>query len=113
MDRLTKRHGKHAVQIGGETRRHDEAWLKLAQYEDLEEAGRLIELPCKVGEEVWTVHKEWGIQHATYHRADRILLDIENGHVFVKTKEEAQAKWKEFKRGKLAEMKGGEAWVRI
>lgn len=44
MSRLTKRHGKHAVQIGAETRRHDEAWLKLAHYEDLEE---------QIGETVW------------------------------------------------------------
>ena len=28
---------------------------KLAHYEDLEEQGRLIELPCKVGEPVWVV----------------------------------------------------------
>lgn len=78
---------------------------KLCRYEEFEEQGRLVELPCKVGEEVWTVHKEWGIQHATYHRANRILLDVENGHVFMKTKEEAQAKWKEFRREKLAELK--------
>ena len=28
---------------------------KLAHYEDLEEQGRLIELPCKVGDTVWVV----------------------------------------------------------
>ena len=28
---------------------------KLAHYEDLEEAGRLITLPCKVGDTVWCV----------------------------------------------------------
>ena len=28
---------------------------KLAHYEDLEEAGRLIELPCAVGDTVWVV----------------------------------------------------------
>lgn len=53
MGRLTKRHGKHAVQIGGETRRNDVGWLKLADYEDAEEQGRLIELPCAVGDEVY------------------------------------------------------------
>ena len=30
---------------------------KLAHYEDLEEAGRLIELPCKVGDTVWNVNE--------------------------------------------------------
>lgn len=43
MGRLTKRHGKYAIQIGGETRRNDVGWLKLAEYEDLVEQGRLIE----------------------------------------------------------------------
>ena len=28
---------------------------KLAEYEDLEEQGRLIKLPCKVGDEFWVV----------------------------------------------------------
>lgn len=44
MGRLTKKHGKLAVQIGGETRRNDIGWLRLAQYEDLVEQGRLIEV---------------------------------------------------------------------
>lgn len=30
---------------------------KLKHYEDLEEAGRLIELPCKVGDTVWNVNE--------------------------------------------------------
>ena len=29
---------------------------KLKHYEDLEEQGRLIELPCKVGDKVWEIH---------------------------------------------------------
>ena len=37
--------------IGGE------AIDKLAHYEDMEEQGRLIELPCKVGEKVYEVYK--------------------------------------------------------
>ena len=28
---------------------------KLARYEDLEEQGRLIELPCKIGDTVWDI----------------------------------------------------------
>ena len=43
MERLTKRHGKHAVQIGGETRRHDVGWLRLAELEDMMEQGKLVE----------------------------------------------------------------------
>lgn len=44
MERLTKRHGKHAVQIGGETRRHDVGWLRLAELEDMIERGELVNL---------------------------------------------------------------------
>lgn len=33
-----------------------EAW-KLAHYEDLEEAGRLIELPCKIGDTVYGIRR--------------------------------------------------------
>lgn len=32
---------------------------KLARYEDLEEQGRLIELPCKIGDTVYVV-EDWG-----------------------------------------------------
>lgn len=32
----------------------NEAYYKLQHYEDLEEQGRLIELPCKVGDTVWS-----------------------------------------------------------
>ena len=55
MGRLTKRHGKHAVQIGAETRRNDIGWLKLADYEDMEEQGKLIEQ--KHG--AWEIHDEY------------------------------------------------------
>ena len=44
MERLTKRHGKHAVQIGAETRRNDPGWQRLAEIEDLAEQGMLVEL---------------------------------------------------------------------
>lgn len=32
---------------------------KLAHYEDLEEAGRLIELPCAVGDTVWQITRNF------------------------------------------------------
>lgn len=35
----------------------DEAFVKLAHYEDLEEQGRLIELPCAVGDKVYTIER--------------------------------------------------------
>ena len=36
--------------------RISDAFTKLAHYEDLEEAGRLIELPCAVGDTVWVAY---------------------------------------------------------
>lgn len=61
MDRLTRRaeaegikavyYGKNDVFLEGEPG-YAEA-NKLAHYEDLEESGRLVVLPCAVGETVW------------------------------------------------------------
>lgn len=34
---------------------------KLAHYEDLEEAGRLIELPCKIGDTVYGIRRYQGV----------------------------------------------------
>lgn len=34
---------------------YPEVYRRLARYEDAEEAGRLIELPCKVGDTVWFI----------------------------------------------------------
>ena len=33
----------------------DKVYMKLKEYEDLEEQGRLIGLPCKVGDDFWVV----------------------------------------------------------
>lgn len=39
---------------------HDmKAWNKLAEYEDLEENGLLLKLPCKIGDRVYVFSKEW------------------------------------------------------
>lgn len=77
---------------------------KLAHYEDLEEQGRLIELPCAEGDEVFII---WGPRYRAgrtvygINTAKFRLSDIPNLNktVFV-TKEAAEAK--------LAEMEGAE-----
>lgn len=58
MQRLTERidnvpDGESGVWV----KNHDyiSAAIKLAEYEDLEEQGRLIKLPCKVGDTVWQI----------------------------------------------------------
>ena len=69
-ERLTERHGKYinvqpkeeimcsnyCTSCGKADCDHIRTALeKLAHYEDLEEQGRLIELPCAVGDTVWVV----------------------------------------------------------
>lgn len=84
---------------------------KLAHYEDLEEAGRLIELPCAVGDTVWEI-RWWDevteskvIDGKKYFRSVRkqkvtktqfSLFDYKDfGKIVFLTKEEAEAALKE------------------
>lgn len=94
--RLTRRHGKHAVQIGGETRRNDIGWQALADYEDMEEQGRLIELPCAVGDTVYFItqnaEREYIIGSGRFSCS---WLDYPR--TIYTTKEEAEAKLEELK----------------
>lgn len=65
MDRLTIRNGEGVAYFKGEKLRlkpyemdsHqvEEALRKLAEYEDLEEQGLLLKLPCKVGDAIYEV----------------------------------------------------------
>lgn len=69
---------------------------KLAHYEDMEEQGRLIELPCAVGDTVWVAYnKTNGAEKVEYLSADYIVADLEAGYCIGRTKEEAEAKLKE------------------
>ena len=83
---------------------------KLAHYEDLEEQGRLIELPCKVGDTIWAIFPTWtpmecevvAIEILTStvnieakvvdNDADRIFWPADFGKTVFLTKEEAEAK---------------------
>ena len=87
-------------------------WLEeLQHYKDLEEQGRLIELPCKIGDTVWDI-KWWDdttetrvIDGKTYfrrvmkHKVTKSkfkLFDYDNfGKTVFLTKEEAKAALKE------------------
>ena len=89
----------------------NEAYYKLQHYEDLEEQGRLITLPCKIGDTVWDI-KWWDdttetrvIDGKTYfrrvmkHKVTKSkfkLFDYDNfGKTVFLTKEEAEAALKE------------------
>ena len=84
---------------------------KLGKYEDLEEQGRLVKLPCKIGTEVYditwwdNVQEKVVIKGKTYHRTvykhkvtklPFTYSDIDNfGKTVFLTKSEAEQKLKE------------------
>ena len=68
---------------------------KLAHYEDLEEQGRLIELPCKPFEKVWVAHPKFSIHQTMFCCNTHTLETMEAGYVIGYTKEEAEEKLKE------------------
>lgn len=80
-----------------------EYWLKvyfkLKDYEDLEEQGRLIKLPCKVGDTVYHVVQGRIVEVSNIDLFFLLLSVVENrfnNSVFL-TKEEAEAKLKELR----------------
>ena len=68
---------------------------KLKYYEDLEEHGRLIELPCKPFEKVWVAHLKFPTHQTMFCCNTHILETMEARYVIGYTKEEAEAKLKE------------------
>ena len=100
MGRLTKRiDGKYCFTENGCTL--EEVLRKLAHYEDLEEAERLIELPCALNTEVYfiTQKSDGTYEIATMHLATYDQCINIGQHIGEKwlslTKEEAEAKLKE------------------
>lgn len=73
----------------------EEVWSKLAHYEDLEESGRLIELPCAVDEFVWVAKNGENTRRVLLDSASDILWEIEHGYTIGYTREEAEAALKE------------------
>lgn len=82
------------------------AYFKLKDYEDLEEQGRLIKLPCKVGDTVYHVVQGRIVEVSNVDLFFLLLSVVENrfnNSVFL-TKSEAEAKLKEL-RGEADESK--------
>lgn len=80
-----------------------EYWLKvyfrLKEYEDLEELGRLVKLPCKVGDTVYLIKDSETI---TECKADMVFIGVlweEFGKEWFPTRDEAEAKLKELRGG--------------
>lgn len=89
---------------------------KLGEYEDLEEQGRLVKLPCKIGTEVYNitwwddVQEKVVVKGKTYcrtvrkHKVTKSIFSyfdiLEFGKTVFLTKSEAEAKLKELRGGK-------------
>ena len=86
----------------------NEAYYKLQHYEDLEEQGRLITLPCKIGDTVYGIRryqdrivKAGTVSEMFYNRDGELIIAIKNvcrgcwGRQIFETREEAEAALKE------------------
>ena len=72
---------------------------KLAEYEDLEEQGKLLKLPCKIGQRVYMIYQFCGEGAWEIEEHKIILEDLENiGKTVFLTRQEAEQA--------LAEMEG-------
>lgn len=74
-------------------------WLtKLKEYQQLEEQGMLIKLPCKVGDDVYYI---LGIPNETPCAIDKCTFELSDinkiGKTLFLTREEAEAKLKELR----------------
>ena len=72
---------------------------KLKDYKDLEEQGRLIKLPCKVGDTVYLIKNSEKIAE---RKADMMFIGVlweEFGKEWFLTRDEAEAKLKELRGG--------------
>lgn len=70
---------------------------RLGKYEDLEEQGRLVKLPCKVGDTVYLIKDSETI---TECKADMVFIGVlweEFGKEWFPTRDEAEAKLKELR----------------
>lgn len=71
---------------------------KLADYEDLEEQGRLVKLPCKVGDNVWVIMTGMTGKHPALFRQSFELSMLKHwGTSVFLIKSEAEAKLKELR----------------
>lgn len=88
MERLTNigSSGEIWITDNDETRRYgrkETAYKKLAEYEDLEEQGLLLRLPCKVGDTIWDAFKEC----ITECKVDHFAFDEDEPYMIIVAKD--------------------------
>lgn len=85
MERLTTRCAGHAVMAWEHEEQHTtQEWIdmltdRLAYYEDLEEQGQLVVLPCRVGD---TVYRKLTL---TYQKETVTVIGIDNEGIYIGT----------------------------
>lgn len=99
MDRLTKRgykklalligtscsygHMSYDCQLKEGNELLKSALDKLAMYEDLEEQGRLLKLPCKIGDTVWNYSyfglRDYKVTYMGFDKDGLLYFDCESG----------------------------------
>lgn len=78
---------------------------KFKDYEDLEEQGRLMKLPCKVGDTVYLIKNS---EKIVERKADMMFIGVlweEFGKEWFPTREEAEARLKELRGGENEQTK--------
>ena len=52
-------------------------WERLKQYEDAEAEGRLVMLPCKIGDTVWVIRNYRGVNHPQLGEVSEMFFDTD------------------------------------
>lgn len=85
---------------------NEEDFCEYKRLKELKKTGRLVELPCRLNEEVWVIKEGFpqypAIKKKFFYKS-QILNSMENGYIFGKTKEEAEAKLAKMKEAKCYE----------
>lgn len=56
-------------------------WEKLCRYEDLAEEGRLVELPCKIGDPVFCFRNHGGVKHIHRGEVSQMFFIYDEGQM--------------------------------
>ena len=92
MDRLTKWTGLGAIALKYQENfdmseedfaEYQKVLDKLAHYEDLEEAGRLIELPCKIGDTVYGIRRYYSERKVQSGVVSEMYFSLKNRLIIV------------------------------
>lgn len=112
MERLTGKNNDYCFTVCGGERKHvredcniykvcfeRQIYERLKYYEDLAKSGRLVVLPCKVGDIVWVSKNKEKTRRVLLDSVADILWYMEHGYGIGFTREEAEAALKGEKGG--------------